>query len=167
MKNCFLQTTTVIKLIIALFVVNLFGFCSSADLDTDITIISLKTDIENDTVINYDVVSYLFDADTATHYFATYNEAEQGIIRVKNSKRKQSYIMSALSNHMGYINYRATIKNNLVTVVCDAETQLYYYRNVALNVNLPNIYLKLVMNPEMFIKNPDTLARSGSWTGSK
>ena len=158
MRNKLFKISALIKLFIAIFVLNLFNFCSSADMDTDISIRSLiQSDTRSDTVNNPNTFSYLFLGDTLTHYFKNYDEAEKGIVTLKSNDSKQNYIMSAICGQDGYIEFPTTTEKHLMAVVYEPTKKLYYYRNIILDINLPIIYLTVIMKPSAFTEDVNAI----------
>ena len=137
---------------------------------TETTTIQVKSfqikALDGDTLVNPNIVAYLFKADTATHMFESYQDAANGIITNRYTLEKEKAVQVATYNELdNQIMFDETSMRMTVGVVCDTQSKIYYYRNIITNTNLSDLYLQVIMKQYIFATNPDTIDVYMSWEG--
>lgn len=152
-----------ILLMILIFCI--FSSCSKADNQNQIyfNVFSVDT-LGADTIQNKNIIAYLFDADTTTSFFESYENAADGIMTLKSNKSKIKAKYKSIQLEK-YIEFPITINRLLVGVACDTLKKIYYYRNIVTDINIENIYIELIMQPYLFKPDIVNLVNQKSWIG--
>lgn len=161
-----------LKLVAASTALLLFWACSAGIVDSTLRIRSRQVIAENaDTVANYNVVAYLFIADTTTHYFTSFNEALSGKITNKANKKKNDYYLKGKKEDpYEYLLFPETNEKLVVGVVCDTVNKIYYYRNIATendDVFSEYLYIDVIMNPYLFRDDTVIIDKQRYWIGQQ
>lgn len=154
------------KILIGFLCISLFCSCAKIVDQTNI-IIDTKIQIEEFTEIaqNPNVVSFLFIADTTTHYFKSYIEALSGKVSLRDSEGTLDFFAKGVyDKEIERLVYDGVKERETLCVICDTVNEIYYYRNIKVVPNLINLYLPLTMKMYAF-KNGQNTVKEGVWVG--
>ncbi len=164
----FENKSALIVLFLSFFV---FSACTKVSDKTNIYVKSMQV-LEKDAleVKNVNTVGYIFVADTTFYAVNTYAQAFGGEIVSKESGEKlQSLMKGAYNSETNMLEFVEIGDRNLLTVVCDTVTKVFYYRNIETKEGLENLYVTLKMRQYPFVdkKAGDTTVIDRPWIGKK
>ena len=119
-----------------------------------------------DTTVNTNTIAYLFKADTLSYAIESYEDAVNGVITNKLTSAKENYFEEAVYDEtINSLQFNETMDRLVLGVVCDTATKVYYYRNIETDINLEDLYLRLIVKQYVFADKPDTTDINLPWKG--
>lgn len=155
-----------LKIPLLILFCSLLSSCAKVTKETDI-IIDTKIQLVEGGVIkqNPNIVSFLFIADTTTHYFKSYEEALSGKISSKIEEQTEDFFVKGVyDQEMKRLVYPEIKELETLCVVCDTIERVYYFRNIKIVPNLLNLYLPLTIKMYAFKEGVQTV-KEGVWIG--